>query len=147
MATTLDQLTADMKDAMRAREKQKLQTIRSLISSIKNAAIAKGEDLDDDETLGILSTEAKKRRESLDAFTEAERTELADQEAAELLIIQDYLPEALSDEEAAVIIDEVIAQVGATSKGDMGKVMGAVMPRLKGRYDGSKVKNIVMGKL
>lgn len=147
MATTLDQLTADMKDAMRAREKQKLQTIRSLISSLKNAAIAKGGDLDDDETLGVLSTEAKKRRESLDAFTEAGRAELAEQEAAELLIIQEYLPEALSDAEAAVIIDEVIAQVGATSKGDMGKVMGAVMPRLKGRYDGAKVKDIVLSKL
>jgi len=147
MTTTLEQLKTDMKAAMRAREKQKLQTIRSLISSLQNAAIAKGGELDDDDTLGILSTEAKKRRESLDAFTEAGRTELAEQEAAELAVIQEYLPQALTDEEAAAIIDEVIAQTGATSKGDMGKVMGAAMARLKGRYDGSKVKDIVMGKL
>lgn len=147
MATTLEQLTNDMKAAMRAREKQKLQTIRSLISSLKNAAISKGDELNEDDILGILSTEAKKRRESLDAYTEAGRPELAEQEAAELEVIQGYLPQPLTDEEAAALVDEVIAQTGATSKGDMGKVMGAVMPKLKGRYDGSKVKDLVMSKL
>lgn len=145
--TTLEQLNTDMKAAMRAREKQKLQTIRSLIASLKNAAISKGDDLSEDDILGILSTEAKKRRESRDAFIEAERPELAEQESAELLVIQDYLPKALTDEEAAALVDEVIAQTGASSKADMGKVMGAVMPKLKGRYDGSKVKDIVLKKL
>lgn len=147
MSTTLEQLKTDMKAAMRARESQKLQTIRSLISSLQNAAIAKGGELDADDTLGVLSTEAKKRRESIDAYTQAGRAELAEQEAAELAVIQEYLPRPLTDEEAAAIIDEVIAQTGASSKGDMGKVMGAAMPRLKGRYDGSKVKDIVLGKL
>lgn len=145
--STLQRLTADMKDAMKAREKERLLTIRSLISSLKNAQIAKGGELDEEEALSVLATEAKRRRESFDAFSQAGRTELAENEAAELEVIQEYLPAQLSDDEAAAIVEEVIAQVGATSKADMGKVMGQVMPRLKGRYDGSRVKDLVLKRL
>lgn len=145
--SALQRLTADMKSAMKAHEKERLLTIRSLISSLKNAQIAKGGELDEEEALSVLATEAKRRRESHEAFSQAGRTDLAEQEAAELLVIQQYLPAPLSDEEAAAIVDEVIAQVGATSKADMGKVMGQVMPRFKGRYDGAKVKDLVLKRL
>ncbi|MFP4599747.1 MAG: GatB/YqeY domain-containing protein [Persicimonas sp.] len=144
---TLQQLKADMKAAMKAREKDKLQTIRGLISSLNNARIEKGGDLDEDDVIDVLSTEAKKRREAIDAYSEGGRDELAEKEAGELEVIEDYLPEQLSDEEAEAIVDEAIETTGASSKADMGKVMGMVMPKIKGRYQGSKIKDIVLGKL
>ncbi len=144
---TVQQLKADMKAAMKAREKDRLQTIRGLISSLNNARIDKGGDLDEDDVIDVLSTEAKKRREAIDAYSEGGRDELAEKEATELEVIEDYLPEQLSDEEAEAIVDEVIEATGASSKADMGKVMGMVMPKIKGRYEGSKIKDIVLGKL
>jgi uncharacterized protein YqeY len=144
---TLQQLKTDMKTAMKAREKEKLQTIRSLISSLQNAGIDKQGDLDEDDVIDVLSTEAKKRREAIDAYTEGGRQELADKEEAELRVIEDYLPPQMSDEEAEALVDEAIDKTGASSKADMGKVMGFVMPKVKGVYDGSKIKDIVMGKL
>lgn len=144
---TIEQLKSDMKTAMKAREKQRLQTIRTLISSLNNARIAKGGELEEEDVVSVLSTEAKKRREAMQAYTEGGREELAEKEEQELRVIEDYLPPQLSDEEAEALVDEVIAQTGASSKADMGKVMGAIMPKVKGRYDGSKVKDIVLGKL
>lgn len=146
-AETLQQMKADMKSAMKAREKEKLQTIRGLISSLKNARIEKGEDLSEDDIVAVLSTEAKKRREAIEAYSDGGRQELADKEAAELVVIKEYLPPQMTDEEAAALVDEAIAKTGASSKADMGKVMGYVMPKVKGRYEGSKVKDLVLGKL
>ncbi len=144
---TIQQLKADMKAAMKAREKDKLQTIRTLLASLKNARIDKGDDLDEDDVVSVLSTEAKKRREAAEAYAEGGRQELADKEEAELEVIKGYLPPEMTDEEAEALVDEAIAKTGASSKADMGKVMGYVMPKVKGRYDGSKVKDIVLGKL
>ena len=146
-AETLQQMKADMKAAMKAREKVKLQTIRTLLSSLKNASIDKKGDLDEDDIIDVLSTEAKKRREAMDAYSEGGRDELAEQEEAELRVIEEYLPPQMSDEEAEALVDEAIEKTGASSKADMGKVMGYVMPKVKGVYDGSKVKDIVLGKL
>jgi uncharacterized protein YqeY len=146
-AETLQQMKADMKAAMKAREKVKLQTIRTLLSSLKNASIDKKGDLDEDDIISVLSTEAKKRREAMDAYSEGGREELAEQEETELRVIEEYLPPQMSDEEAEALVDEAIEKTGASSKADMGKVMGVVMPKVKGVYDGSKVKDIVLGKL
>ncbi len=144
---TIQQMKADMKAAMKAREKDKLQTIRMLLSSLKNASIDKGDDLDEQDVINVLSTEAKKRREAAEQYSQGGREELAEKEEAELTVIEGYLPPQMTDEEAAALVDEAIATTGASSKADMGKVMGYVMPKVKGRYDGSKVKDIVLSKL
>ena len=136
-----------MKTAMKAREKERTQTLRMLISSLNNAKIELGEELDEDDVVDVLSTEAKKRREAAESYREGDRDELADKEEAELEVIEEYLPKQLTDEEAAELVDEVIAATGAESKAEMGKVMGSIMPRIKGRYQGSKIKNIVLERL
>lgn len=144
---TIQQLKADMKAAMKAREKDKLQTIRMLLSSLKNARIDKGDDLDEQDVINVLSTEAKKRREAAEQYADGGRDELAKKEEAELKVIEEYLPPQMTDDEAEALVDEAIESTGASSKADMGKVMGYVMPKIKGRYDGSKMKDIVLGKL
>lgn len=147
MAGTMEQLQADMKAAMKARESEKLGTIRMLISSLKNAQIDAGGELSEDDIVGVLSTEAKKRREAAQAYREGDRLELAEKEEAELVVVEHYLPKQLSDDEIAALVDEVIAKTGASTKADMGKVMGPIMGKVKGQADGSKVKEIVMSKL
>ncbi len=146
-AQTFTQLKSDLKDAMRNKEKQRRDTIRMLVSSLKNKQIDLGRELNEEDILSVLSTEAKKRREAADAYREGDRDELAAQEEAELAVIKGYLPKQLTDDEAADLVDEVISEVGAESKRDMGKVMGAIMPKIKGRYEGSKIKDIVLSKL
>lgn len=144
---TIQQMKADMKAAMKAREKEKLSTIRQLLSSLKNARIEKGDDLDEEDVISVLSTEAKKRREAAEAYAEGGRDELAQKEEAELGVIEEYLPPQMSDEEAEALVDEAIEKTGASSKADMGKVMGYVMPKIKGVYEGSKMKDLVLSKL
>ncbi len=147
LAPTHARLKEDMKTAMKAREKDRLQTIRMLLSSLKNEQIELQRDLTEEDILNVFSTEAKKRREAAKAYRDGDRLELAEQEEAELEVIADYLPKPLSDEEVGAIVEEVIASVGATSKKDMSKVMGPVMAKTKGRFEGSKVKDIVLAKL
>ena len=146
-AATFQRLQSDMKEAMKARETERLEAIRLLISSLKNKAIDLARDLKEEEIIEVLSTEAKKRREAAQAFRDGDRTELADKEEAELKVIECYLPEQLSDEEVGAMVDEVIAATGASTKADMGKVMGGIMGKIKGRFDGSRAKDIVMSKL
>ena len=136
-----------MKAAMKAREKARLSTIRMLSAALKNEEIAKKRPLDEHEELAFLARQAKQRRESIAAFDEGGRAELAEKERAELVVVQAYLPAQLSEGEVRDIVSQAIANLGATSKRDMGKVMGAVMPKTKGRYDGKAVKDIVMGLL
>ena len=118
-----------------------------LISSLDNARIELQRDLTEEDILEVLATEAKKRRESSQAYREGNRAELADKEDAELEVINEYLPEQLSDEEVGQLVEQTIAEVGASSKRDMGKVMGQVIPQVKGRFDGNRVKEIVLAKL
>lgn len=146
-AETFTRMKSDMKDAMRARDKERLTTLRMLISSLKNKAIDLKEDLTEDDILDVLSTEAKRRREAAEQYREGDRAELAEKEESELTVIEEYLPKALTDDEVGEMIDAVIEEVGATSRADMGKVMGAIMPQVKGRFDGSRVKDLVMDKL
>ena len=138
----LAQLTEDMKAAMKARESERLVVLRGLIAEIKRLEIDTKTPLDAAGELDFLTKQAKRRRESIDAFAEA-RPELADKERAELEVIEAYLPKQLTPEEAAEILRGVIARVGVTSKKEAGKVMRPAMDELKGRFPGKDVKALV----
>ena len=142
-----EKLLDDMKLAMKSGDKIALETLRMLRSQIKNVSISKGEELTDDEVIGVLTKEAKKRKESLELYKQGEREDLADKEEAEMKIINAYLPEALSQEELEKIVSQAITETGAESLQEMGKVMGTVMPRIKGRADGKVVQEMVRMKL
>ena len=143
----LDRLTEDMKSAMKAGEAVRLGTIRLLRGQIKDAAIDKRADLTDDEMLGVLTNAAKKRREAVEAYRNAGRVDLAEKEEAELAVIQGYLPAALDAAEIEAIIDRTIAETGAQTIRDLGKVMSLVMNETKGRADGKMVSEMVRRKL
>lgn len=129
------------------KEQLRVSTLRLLISAMKNQQIEKGEELTDEEIISVLSTEAKKRRESVEEYKKGDRTDLAEKEEAEIKIVETYLPEQLSDEDVQKLVSEAIADTGAESKKDMGKVMQQLMPKIKGRADGRKVSQIVTEKL
>ena len=143
----LETLTNDMKTAMKAGDKATLGTVRMLIADLKKMRIDTGRDLAAEDEVDFLTKQAKRRRESIDAYVKADREDLAETERTELQVIETYLPAQLSAEEATEIVRAVVAQVGATSKKDMGKVMGPAMAELKGRFPGKDVKGIVEGLL
>ncbi len=140
-------LTSDMKDAMKAGEKERLSTIRLLRGQIKDAAIDKRDDLSEEEEIAILSNAAKKRRESIKIYSEAGRDDLSGKELRELDVIQSYLPQQLSPKEIEKIVDEAITATGAQSMRDMGKLMGIIMPKVKGRADGKRINELIQQKL
>lgn len=140
----LDTLNQDMKQAMRNKEKQKLSTIRMVKASLQNEAIKLGnESLSEEAELTVLARELKQRKDSLREFKEAGREDLVENLDREIEFLQVYMPKQLSDEELEVIVVETIAQVQATSKQEMGKVMGALMPKVKGKADGTQVNKLV----
>ena len=141
--TLQTRLESDMKDAMRSRDVLRRSTIRLLRSEIRNEEIAKRVELDDSGVIGVLNRQAQQRRDSIEAFTDGNRQDLADKEKAELAIILEYLPEPMTAEEVTVLVQDAISKVAATGPGDMGKVMGQVMPQVKGRADGKVVSAIV----
>ncbi|MCB0261068.1 MAG: GatB/YqeY domain-containing protein [Calditrichaeota bacterium] len=143
----LEKLTEDMKAAMKAGDKLLLETVRSLRGDIKNAQIEKGAELDDEEILQVIARAAKKRRDAIAEYRKYGREDKAEAEQAELTVIDTYLPEQLGREEIEKVVLETIAQVNAASMSDFGKVMGAVMPKLKGKADGSMVQQVVRAKL
>lgn len=143
LLSLLTTLNEDMKQAMRAKDKETLQVIRMLKASIQNEQIKKGQDLNDEEELTVLSREMKQRRDSLSEFEKADRTDLADKVKKEIVIVEKYLPAQLSEEEIRAIVSEAITATGATSPKEFGKVMGAVMPKVKGKADGNQVNAIV----
>ncbi|QTJ38120.1 GatB/YqeY domain-containing protein [Dolosigranulum pigrum] len=145
--SVLDQLNQDMKAAMKAKDKAKLKTIRMLKASLQNEKLAKQDDLTEQEELDILAREKKQRLDSLQEFKQAGRDDLVDEVEEELAIVAEYLPEPLSDNEVKEIIQSVIDSVNASGMQDMGKVMGAVMPKVKGRADGNFVSEVVKAKL
>lgn len=146
-----DRISEDIKSAMKAKDKVRLETVRSIKKVIieeESTVRGKGqESLTEEQELEILTRLAKQRKDAIAQYNDADRADLADQEAAELAIIEEYLPEQVSDEEVEAIIDELIAKTGASSAKDMGKVMGPAMKALKGRADGAKVQAIVKAKL
>lgn len=136
-----------MKAAMKAKDKAKLKTIRMLKASLQNEKLAKQDDLTEQEELDILAREKKQRLDSLQEFKQAGRDDLVDEVEEELAIVAEYLPEPLSDNEVKEIVQSVIDSVDASGMQDMGKVMGAVMPKVKGRADGNFVSEVVKAKL
>ncbi|GAB3110120.1 GatB/YqeY domain-containing protein [Aestuariicella hydrocarbonica] len=148
MSTALkDQLKDAMKAAMRAKEKQRLGTIRMIQAEIKRIEVDERIEVDDARLLVILDKMCKQRRDSITQYVDAGREELADIERAEMVVIQEFLPEALSDEELDQIIVKAIADSGAESARDMGKVMGLIKPQVQGRADVGAVSKLVKAKL
>ncbi|MFA9558783.1 GatB/YqeY domain-containing protein [Evansella sp. AB-rgal1] len=140
----LDQLNQDMKDAMKKKEKQRLLIIRNLKSALQNEAISLGHELSDDEALTVLSREMKKFKESLHEYEQANRDDLVEKTKSEIEFLEVYMPSQLSDDELDQIVQETVVELGASSKADMGKVMGALMPKVKGKADGKKVNQLVL---
>jgi uncharacterized protein YqeY len=146
-----DRVSDEIKTAMKAKDKLRLETVRGIKKVIiekESTVRAEGrEELTEEEELAIVMQLAKQRRDSIQQFTDAGRQELADKEALELTILEEYLPAQLSDADIEAAVEDAIAQTGATSMRDMGKVMGPVMAKLKGQADGNKVQAIVKAKL
>lgn len=146
-----DQISDDIKTAMKAKDKLRLETVRSIKKVIlerESTVRADGKDsLNEEQEMEILVQQAKQRRDSIAQYQKAGRDDLAEKEAAELAIIEAYLPAQLSDDDVSTVIDEIIAKVGASSPRDMGKVMGPAMKELKGKADGKKVQALVKSKL
>jgi hypothetical protein len=134
---------------MKARDTQAVAALRMVLARIKETKVSAGhgDEVTDDEVQTLIGREAKRRTEAARAFSDAGRDELAAKEEAELAILQRYLPQQMSDDELAAVIDETIAATGASSAGDFGKVMGAVMPKVKGRADGTRVNALVRERL
>jgi uncharacterized protein YqeY len=143
MSELKDRLRSDLTTAMKARDEVRSSTLRLVLSAITNAEVAGkvARDLTDDEIVGVLATEAKKRREAATAFSDAGRTELADKETAEAAVIADYLPEQLDSAAITEIVTAAIQQTGAAGEGmrAIGKVMGVLQPQVRGRADGAAV--------
>ena len=148
MADTLrEQLTADMKDAMRAKDKERLGTVRLILAAIKQREVDERIELDDTQVLVVLDKMLKQRRDSIKQYRDAGREELAAVEESEIVVIQNYLPAALSDEEIDTLIDEAVAASGAAGMQDMGKVMGQLKPKLQGRADMGQVSGKIKARL
>jgi uncharacterized protein YqeY len=140
-------ITEDMKAAMRAQEKERLATIRLIQAAIKQKEVDDRVELTDADVLAVLDKMVKQRRESIAQFEKASRDDLIAKEQSEIVVIQDYLPEALSDEEVDAMISEAIASTGAAEMKDMGKVMGQLKPKLQGRADMGAVSAKIKAKL
>ena len=146
-----DRIGEDIKSAMKAKDKIRLETVRGIKKVILEKEVElrpKGIDsLNEEQEIELLVKQAKQRRDSIEQFTNAGRDDLADKEKQELSILETYLPKQMDDSEVESIVDEIIASVGATSAKDLGKVMGAAMKQLKGKADGKKIQTLVKSKL
>lgn len=138
----LAQLQSDMKQALKAGEKQKLSTIRMLLSAIKNEAIEKRKDLTDEEILTVIQREIKQRRNAIEEFKKGNREDLVTESETEISWLEAYLPAQLSDDELDALVRQVISDLSATSQ-EFGKVMGKLMPLVKGKADGNRVQAAV----
>ena len=143
MAALTEKIRADLTAAMKAQEKERLSTLRMLQSAIKNEQINSGHELSDEEAMVVIRKAVKQRQDSIEQYTNAGRTELADKEKSEMELLKTYLPAEMSDEELESGLREIIASTGAQSKKDMGKVMKEATARFKGRADGKKIQEAV----
>ncbi len=142
-----EKLQEDLKTAMKEKDKLRISTLRMLISEMKNAQLAERGELSEEKEMSILTSYAKKRRESIKGFEQGGRDDLADNERIELEIVMAYLPEQAGEDEIRAEVEKIIAESGAAGPQDMGKVMGPLMARFKGRADGGAVKAIAMEQL
>ena len=140
-------IEGDLKEAMRARDQLRTGTLRLTLAALRSSEKELGRPLKDDEELQVLQRERKRRTEAAEAFRTAGREEQADQEERELDVIEEFMPEPLAEEELERIVDDAIAETGATSLRDLGRVMADVMPQVAGRADGSTVSQLVREKL
>ncbi len=143
----IEKIEADLKAAMQAGETDKVAVLRLLKSALHNQKINLGHDLSDAEAIAALEKEAKQRKDSIEAYEKANRQDLADPEKAELKVIEDYLPEKMSEGDLSKIIDEVIAETGADSAAQMGQVIGKVREKTAGQADGAMIASLVRQKL
>ncbi|RLA88845.1 MAG: GatB/YqeY domain-containing protein [Deltaproteobacteria bacterium] len=142
-----EQISAALKDAMRARDEVKMATLRLVLTAIKNREKEARSLLEDQEVISVITTQIKQRRESIEQYRQADREDLAQREESELQILQGYMPEQVSEEEISNTLDEIIAEVGAVSMKDMGKVMKAAMAKLAGKAEGGAINAMVKEKL
>jgi hypothetical protein len=148
MSTLNEKVSADIAAAMKARDATRLSALRMLKAAVMNKGVEKGRDLEDAEILQVVSSLVKQRRDSIEQFEKGGRRDLVEKETAEIAVLQAYLPPAASPEEIDAAVAEAIAETGASSPRDMGKVMKAVMPRLAGKNaDGKAVNEAVRRKL
>ena len=142
-----DRIREDMKTAMRAHDAAGLSTIRLLLAAIKQREVDEQIDADDAIVLQVIAKMVKQRRDSVEQYLAGGRTDLAEKESAEIKLLEGYLPQGLTDDEVAVIIDQAIAEVGATGMQAMGKVMGLVKAKVAGRADLGKVSALIKARL
>jgi uncharacterized protein YqeY len=146
-----DQIGEDIKAAMKSKDKVRLETVRSIKKALLEKEVSlrpTGQtELTEAQEMEVLVQQAKQRRDSIEQYRQVGRSDLVDQEAQELAILETYLPTQLSDEELSKVIDEIITEVGATSPKDLGKVMGSAMQRVKGQADGKKIQELVKARL
>ena len=147
MATLADAIRSDMTEAMRAGDRTRRDTLRLLIAALDNARIAAGRDLDDGEAVAALQREARQRRDSIAEYRKGGRDDLVRREEEELAIVEAYLPDELTEDELRAAVDEAIAEAGASAPGDLGRVMGPLMARVRGRADGRRVNELVRERL
>jgi len=143
----IDDVQQAMFQAMKARRGEEVAALRLALSALKSAAIDARRDLSDDEAVAVLQREARKRREAEQAYQEAGRPERAEREAFERSVIERFLPPALDPAELARLVDQAVAATGASGPKELGKVMGRVMPEVKGRADGNEVRRLVLERL
>jgi uncharacterized protein YqeY len=145
--TLKEQITEDMKTAMRAKDSERLGTIRLLLAALKQKEVDERVELDDAMVVAIVDKMVKQRKDSIAAFTTGGRTDLADKEAAEIKVLEVYLPQRMSAEETTAAVKAIVAELGASGPGDMGKVMGVVKTRLAGKADMGQVSAAVKAAL
>ncbi|MBP1947580.1 GatB/YqeY domain-containing protein [Virgibacillus litoralis] len=146
--TILEQLNQDMKHAMKNKDKDTLGVVRMVKASLQNESIKLGnKELSEDEELTVLSKELKQRKDSLQEFKSAGRDDLVKKLEIEINILQEYMPEQISEDELEALVQSTIQEVNATSKKDMGKVMSAIMPKVKGQADGAQINRLVQKNL
>lgn len=145
--TLISEIEDEIKDALRERETERLDTLRLVLSELRSAEKELLRPLDESEELQVLQRERKRRLEAAEAFRAAGREEQAEREERELDVIEEFMPEPIDEDELEEIVDDAIAETGATSLRDLGRVMADVMPQVAGRADGSSVSRLVREKL
>jgi uncharacterized protein len=145
--TLIARIETELKDAMKERDAERRDALRLILNALRSAEKEIQRPLHDDEELQVLQRERKRRLEAIEAYRAAGREEQAEQEEDELEVLEDFMPEPLSEQELELIVDDAIAENGATSLRDLGRVMADVMPQIAGRADGSAVSQLVREKL
>jgi uncharacterized protein YqeY len=143
MSELAGRIESDLKTAMKAQDKGRMGALRMVIAALKNKKIEKRADLTDEDALGVLSTLVKQRKESIEMFKAGNREDLVEKETQELAIIQAYMPSQMGEDEVRQLVREAVQSSGAAGPKDMGKVMGVLMPKVKGRADGKLVNELV----